>query len=123
MNYVECFFQLQLWDTAGQERFRKSMIQHYYRNVHAVVFVYDVTNMSSFDSLPGWISECERYNLTRAVPRILIGNKLDCGVQIVPTHVAQKFADMHSMPVSIFFCHVPTAVRSCHENLFQEVCF
>jgi GTPase SAR1 family protein len=42
------FFQLQLWDTAGQERFRKSMVQHYYRNVHAVVVVYDVTKMSSF---------------------------------------------------------------------------
>ncbi|CAL4161281.1 unnamed protein product, partial [Meganyctiphanes norvegica] len=39
---------LQLWDTAGQERFRRSMVQHYYRNVHAVVFVYDVTRMSSF---------------------------------------------------------------------------
>ena len=37
--------QLQLWDTAGQERFRKSMVQHYYRNVHAVVFVYDVTKV------------------------------------------------------------------------------
>ena len=40
-------FQLQLWDTAGQERFRKSMVPHYYRNVHAVVFVYDVTNVST----------------------------------------------------------------------------
>jgi Ras-related protein Rab-33B len=33
------------------------------------------------------------------VPRILIGNKLDCGEQIVPTNVAQKFADMHNMPL------------------------
>ena len=40
---------MQLWDTAGQERFRKSMVPHYYRNVHAVVFVYDVTNVSGFD--------------------------------------------------------------------------
>uniref|UniRef100_A0A1B6CAT2 Uncharacterized protein n=1 Tax=Clastoptera arizonana TaxID=38151 RepID=A0A1B6CAT2_9HEMI len=40
--------KLQLWDTAGQERFRKSMIQHYYRNAHAVVLVYDMTNMRTF---------------------------------------------------------------------------
>jgi signal recognition particle receptor subunit beta len=46
------YFQLQLWDTAGQERFRKSMVQHYYRNVHAVVIVYDVTKMSSFEVSP-----------------------------------------------------------------------
>ena len=25
------------------------MVHHYYRNVHAVVFVYDVTNLLSFE--------------------------------------------------------------------------
>ncbi len=25
------------------------MVHHYYRNVHAVVFVYDVTNLASFE--------------------------------------------------------------------------
>ncbi|GIX98258.1 ras-related protein Rab-33A [Caerostris darwini] len=49
--------KLQLWDTAGQEKFRQSMIPHYYRNVHAVVFVYDVTKMVSFQNLSHWISE------------------------------------------------------------------
>lgn len=47
--------QVQVWDTAGQERFRKSMVEHYYRNVHAVVFVYDVTKMASFRNLQTWI--------------------------------------------------------------------
>lgn len=46
---------MQVWDTAGQERFRKSMVEHYYRNVHAVVFVYDVTKMTSFRNLQTWI--------------------------------------------------------------------
>lgn len=49
------FPQVQVWDTAGQERFRKSMVEHYYRNVHAVVFVYDVTKMASFRNLQTWI--------------------------------------------------------------------
>lgn len=92
--------QLQFWDTAGQERFRKSMIQHYYRNVNAVIFVYDVTNPTSFDSLPTWLQECEKYSLTTSVPRILVGNKVDCGQQLVATNRAQMFADMHCMPVS-----------------------
>ena len=51
-KYTSYCFQLQLWDTAGQERFRKSMVQHYYRNVHAVVIVYDVTKMPSFEVSP-----------------------------------------------------------------------
>lgn len=92
--------KLQLWDTAGQERFRKSMVQHYYRNVHAVVFVYDVTKTTSFESLPHWVEECNNHHLTMEIPRILVGNKCDCKEKIaLSTNMAQKFADLHNMPL------------------------
>ncbi|XP_007895927.2 RAB33B, member RAS oncogene family a [Callorhinchus milii] len=92
--------KIQLWDTAGQERFRKSMVQHYYRNVHAVVFVYDITNMATFQSLPAWIEECKQHSLGGEIPRILVGNKCDLkDATQVRTDLAQKFADTHSMPL------------------------
>lgn len=92
--------KIQLWDTAGQERFRKSMVQHYYRNVHAVVFVYDITNSASFHSLPAWIEECKQHALGTEVPRILVGNKCDLQDSVqVNTDLAQQFADAHSMPL------------------------
>ncbi|MED6262147.1 hypothetical protein ATANTOWER_015207 [Ataeniobius toweri] len=69
--------KLQLWDTAGQERFRKSMVQHYYRNVHAVLFVYDVTCPASFNGLTAWVEECRQNSLGHEIPRFLIGNKSD----------------------------------------------
>lgn len=69
--------KLQLWDTAGQERFRKSMVQHYYRNVHAVLFVYDVTCPASFNGLSSWIEECRQNSLGQDIPRFLVGNKSD----------------------------------------------
>ncbi|KAM6941155.1 ras-related protein Rab-33B-like [Lycodopsis pacificus] len=69
--------KLQLWDTAGQERFRKSMVQHYYRNVHAVLFVYDVTCPASFCSLTAWIEEFRQNSLGQEIPRFLVGNKSD----------------------------------------------
>lgn len=90
---------------AGQERFRKSMISHYYRNVHAVVFVYDVTNLTSFENLSYWIDEYNRNcgqqpNSFKHVPRILVGNKCDLTAEIrVNTSMAQTFADMHQMPL------------------------
>lgn len=61
--------QLQLWDTAGQERFRKSMVQHYYRNVHAVLFVYDVTCPASFNGLTSWVEECRQNSLGHEIPK------------------------------------------------------
>jgi len=91
--------KLQLWDTAGMERFRKSMVPHYYRNVHAVVFTYDVTNRKSFEELPSWIEECD-VHLKNKLPRILIGNKCDRkDEKQVETWEAQRFADAHLMPL------------------------
>uniref|UniRef100_A0A1A7WB12 small monomeric GTPase n=1 Tax=Iconisemion striatum TaxID=60296 RepID=A0A1A7WB12_9TELE len=90
--------KVQVWDTAGQERFRKSMVEHYYRNVHAVVFVYDVTKMASFRNLQTWIEECNGHRVSASVPRVLVGNKCDLVDQIqVPSNMALKFADAHNM--------------------------
>ncbi|KAL0879618.1 hypothetical protein ABMA27_003337 [Loxostege sticticalis] len=92
--------KLQLWDTAGQERFRKSMVQHYYRNVHAVVIVYDVTKPETFHSIVSWMQEVESHGLLRA-PRVLVGNKCDCGAPEarLATTYAQRAADKYGMPL------------------------
>lgn len=76
------------------ERFRRSMINHYYRNVHAVVYVYDVTNVASFENLPAWIGECDKHVLDQDLPRVLVGNKCDMTSEqvVVSTSVAQRFA-------------------------------
>ncbi|KAK6301982.1 hypothetical protein J4Q44_G00280350 [Coregonus suidteri] len=42
--------KLQIWDTAGQERFR-SITHAYYRDAHALILLYDVTNKASFDNI------------------------------------------------------------------------
>lgn len=70
------------------------MINHYYRNVHAIVYVYDVTNLASFENLPAWISECDKHVLDQDLPRILVGNKCDVSTNdvVVPNTVAQRFA-------------------------------
>ncbi|XP_013873935.1 ras-related protein Rab-33B [Austrofundulus limnaeus] len=97
--------KLQLWDTAGQERFRKSMVQHYYRNVHAVLFIYDVTCPASFSGLTAWIEECRQNSLGQEIPRFLIGNKSDLRDPTRTDHQvgqdrAMSFAKAHGM---IFF--------------------
>jgi len=78
------------------------MVQHYYRNVHAVVYVYDITRIATFESLPQWLAECEEHGLDTSVPRILIGNKCDIqssSLSCVATSLAQRFADSYGMPL------------------------
>ncbi|VDN59716.1 unnamed protein product [Dracunculus medinensis] len=92
--------RIQLWDTAGQERYRHSIVSHYYRNVNAVVFVYDITCPSSFRSLSSWIGECHKYSVSanNDTPHILIGNKCDLKCEDrVKTDLAQMFADQNDM--------------------------
>lgn len=87
-----------MWDTAGQERFRNSLGSAYYRNVDAVILVYDVTNKTSFDNLRYWMSELQK-NFLHDIPRLLVGNKCDMQA-VVNRSEALKFADENGMLVS-----------------------
>lgn len=68
--------KLKIWDTAGDERYR-SLTKKYYQDAQAVIIVYDITELSSFENLQFWISEI--HDNVRNVPLIfLVGNKADC---------------------------------------------
>ncbi|XP_028813996.1 ras-related protein Rab-19 isoform X2 [Denticeps clupeoides] len=67
--------KMQVWDTAGQERFR-TITQSYYRSAHGAIIAYDITRRSTFDSLPHWIHEVEKYGAASVVV-VFIGNKCD----------------------------------------------
>lgn len=57
---------MQVWDTAGQERFR-TITQSYYRSAHAAIIAYDLTRRSTFESVPHWIHEIEKYGAANLV--------------------------------------------------------
>lgn len=58
------------------------------------MFVYDVNNPASFNSLTEWISECRRHSVssTDDTPHILIGNKCDLSSETrIKTDIAQVY--------------------------------
>lgn len=67
--------KLQIWDTAGQERY-KSVTRSYYRGAMGCLIVYDVTNRSSYENVPQWLSDA-RQLAGKDVVVMLIGNKID----------------------------------------------
>ena len=79
-------YRITLLDTAGQERFR-TLSTSYYRGAHGILFVYDVTNRSTFDQMDNWFAEAEANTAAAAAgspgggtPRCqfcLVGSKLD----------------------------------------------
>ena len=65
--------KMKIWDTAGQEKYR-SLIPSYVRNSSIVFVVYDVSNRSSFENIPNWISFVK--NIEKTI-MILCANKID----------------------------------------------
>ena len=65
-----------LWDTAGQEKYR-SLAKIFYKDAKIIIFVYEISNKKSFDSLQSyWYKEVSANCLPNAI-FALVGNKND----------------------------------------------
>ena len=68
-------YKLIFYDTAGQEKF-KSVAPNLIKKAHGIIIMYDITNKSSFDSIPDIIKNIKEEK-GDDFPMILIGNKKD----------------------------------------------
>ena len=68
-------YKLLFYDTAGQERY-KSLAPNLIKKAHGIIIIYDITNKSSFDSIPEIIKNVKEEK-GNDFPMILIGNKKD----------------------------------------------
>merc|ERR1711939_360959 len=92
---------VQLWDTAGEERY-KSITRSYYRNAHAIIVVYDLTDWRSFEHVHGWMADIEKFKDTHSsgpsLVKILIGNKSDKLNPTVATEDVARLAQQYDLP-------------------------
>ena len=68
-------YKLIFYDTAGQEKF-KSVAPNLIKKAHGIIIMYDITNKSSFNSIPDIIKNIKEEK-GNDFPMILIGNKID----------------------------------------------
>jgi len=88
--------QVILTDTAGQERFRQ-LTSMSFKNVDIVFIVYAIDDKESFDHVEKWVGEVNRYVTNKAIPRVLVGNKVDLDSRVVSTEQGQAYASAHTM--------------------------
>lgn len=78
-----------IWDTAGQERF-KSLARMYYRGAAAILVVYDITSVETFERAKLWVKEL---SAQESAVITLVGNKVDLAEdRAVPREEAAAFA-------------------------------
>ena len=67
--------KIQIWDATGEKAFLP-IIRPYFKISTCIVLVYDLTKKSSFASCVKWLNEI-KFNSSKVLPTILIGNKKD----------------------------------------------
>lgn len=65
---------LQIWDFGGHKNFM-FLIPSYSRGTSGAVFMFDLTKHKSLENLKDWLVEFSK--VSRNIPLILVGNKLD----------------------------------------------
>ena len=76
IKYGSKFLDLEVIDTAGQEQYFAIQAM-YFRRVHGIFLVCDVTNRVSFQHIPRWLNMAQNYCTEENIVIILIGNKID----------------------------------------------
>ena len=90
--------KLQCWDTAGQEKYR-CIIRSYFRDICAVLLVFDVTNITSFHNLSYWLEEIKIHKSCKNHdhPILLIGTKIDKKYRRISKDQAVRFAEENNL--------------------------
>ena len=65
--------KVKMFDISGQERF-KSITANYIKKANGILFVYDITEESSFNNIQNWYKNLAE-NSNNKLPVVLIGNK------------------------------------------------
>ena len=106
--------RLILYDTAGQEKFR-SLIPMYIREAQIILFIYDVSDRESFDSIPKWIQDVLDVKNTEPV-LVLIGNKIDLEKERKVTYEeGKRFAEQNNF----IFQEVSAKTGKNFDTLFE----
>lgn len=105
-NSVDIFFKkmkikegvtlinINIWDFSG--KLAESRVRsEFYRELHAVVYVFDLSNPSSFNNLDQWIKETRNCHGERLIP-VLVGNKSDKKIE-VNTFTIEAFRDKYKL--------------------------
>ena len=92
-------YNLFLWDTIGNERLR-SMTNLFFKNSKIVIFVYDITEKSSFDGIKDYWAPEVKNQIGDNIVKGLVGNKTDLYLK---EKVKEEEAEEYAKSINAFF--------------------
>lgn len=111
--------KVQLWDTAGQERFR-TIVSSYYRGADGVMYVYDVTDLESLHHVGKFNDDVKKYAPVD-LPKLLVGNKIDCQNRVVSASDAEDLGKRMGMGYIETSAKTGVAVSDAYLKLVETI--
>lgn len=119
---------LQVWDIGGQT-LGGQMLDKYLAGAHGILFVYDVTNYSSFENLEDWVVFVNKL-YRDAIPEgkqrphlALIGNKIDLEyMRTVKSDKHNNFAQENGMSSHFVSAKTGDSVSLCFQKIAADIC-
>ena len=107
---------LKLIDTGGQEKYR-AIAASYFRRADVILFVFDLNNSGSFESIQYWLDFFEENNTgTNIKNKFLIGNKND-----LEQKVDQDLIDKLTEKNKILYMSTSAKTKHQIEQLFEYI--
>ena len=105
---------LNIFDTCGQERYH-SLAKNFLNNSDGIIFVFDLTNGTTFDGIKRWLITCDEQ--IQGFQKILVGNKLDLENREVDKERIEKFCQEKNLK------YFETSARNNInvERIFKEI--
>ena len=108
--------KLHILDTSGQKSDETS-VESCLKNADVVVFVYDITNKTSFNDLNKWL-ETANENAPKDAVCFLVGNKTDLKTLKAAKKHVQKFANDNN---NTYFFEVSAKNENIINELFKKI--
>ena len=114
-NYQGKEIKLTAWKST------KNMPSSYYRGADGYLVLYDVTNMSTFESIKNWLVNIEKFGKTRPAI-IIVGTKIDLNEEkIVEYANLENYCDNLNIPFFETSAKSNTNVTECFHTLINLV--
>ena len=107
-----------LFDTGNIETHNPGVINTYFRKSKVVIFVYDITDMDSFDYLSHWGNQSSE---SKDIITVLVGNKVDLEEEreVSETRIIQ-FTHNFDIPENLIF-EVSAKTGQGVERMYEEI--
>jgi len=83
--------RVNFWDLSGHDAFL-DVRSEFYKDTQALVLVFDVTKVDSFQALDGWLNEARKFGCPRDCPGALCANKCDLPRRAVAEEEGRRWA-------------------------------